>query len=89
MPSPVTDPAGFSAALRQQIADQVKADAKQARKGRRVQPGNTGIVNNGTMHGVQNNPGAVGGRQVSNGVVNEDQGDVHPEPARRWFRRSN
>jgi hypothetical protein len=63
MPDPVADPEAFDA----WAAQLAKETAKDDNNG-------TGIVNTGAMSGVQNNPGAVGGRQVSNGRVNRDRG---------------
>ena len=63
MPDPVTDPQAFDAWADQRI----KETAREDRSG-------TGIVNNGVMGRVQNNPGARGGHQTSNGHVNRDRG---------------
>jgi hypothetical protein len=62
MPDPVADPAAFD------------AWAANLPKATQADRGGGGIVNTGTMQGVQNNPGARGGRQVSNGRVNQDRG---------------
>ena len=63
MPDPVANPQAFDA-WAAQLAKETAMDDSNG----------TGIVNTGTMQGVQNNPGAVGGRQVSNGRVNQDRG---------------
>lgn len=61
MPDPVADPQAFDA----WAANLPKAANDSS---------GAGIVNTGTMQGVQNNPGARGGRQISNGRVNQDRG---------------
>lgn len=62
MPDPVAEPAAFD------------AWAANLPKATREDSSGAGIVNTGTMQGVQNNPRARGGRQISNGRVNQDRG---------------
>lgn len=66
MPDPVTDPQAFDT----WVAQHAKATAKD--RSTTDRPG-TGIVNTGVMGNVQNNPGARGGHQTSNGRINRDR----------------